>query len=635
MIDDRGPPATVTVRDLTRRWTVGFRSVRREGINVAESIEDQLDRIVEGNTVAREFLRCVEECGSSVALREMAGDADWVEHTFDDLASKVAATAGGLRALGVGPGDRVVMMMRNIPAFHWVDLATLFLGATPVSIYNSSSAEQVEYLVSHCGAKVAVLEDQSFLDRFTPVRGRIESLESVVVLDADAAGGDVLGPEALYGDPVDLVAEAQTGRPEDLATIIYTSGTTGQPKGVMISNRNVMWVLESGLMSFGWTRSDIVGKRVVSYLPMAHIAERVVSHYTALLLGLEVSTCPETGLLAQYLGAVKPQVVFGVPRVWEKVYGRLNGLIAADPEGAEKFDAAINEAIPLRQKITMGEADEVEIARYEELDAENFALLRALMGMDECEMAITGAAPIPASLLSWFRGIGIPLAEVYGMSENTGAMSFERDRVKPGTVGLAMPGSELKIFDDGEVCCRGGHVFVGYLNDPEKTAEAIDSDGWLHSGDIGEIDDEGYLRIVDRKKELIITAGGKNLSPANLEASLKTVPLIGQAAVIGDNRPFVSALVVLDAEVAPGWAAQNGIEFTTIEEFAELPEVIEAVDAMVDEAMSGFNNAERVKKVKILTEEWLPDSDLLTPTSKLKRRGVFSRFGDEIEALYA
>lgn len=602
---------------------------------MAESIEDQLDRMVEGNTVAREFLRCVEECGSSVALREMAGEADWVEHTFDDLASKVAATAGGLRALGVGPGDRVVMMMRNIPAFHWVDLATLFLGATPVSIYNSSSADQVEYLVSHCSAKVAVLEDQSFLDRFAPVRDRIGSLESVVVLDADAAGGDVLGPDALYGDPVDLVTEAQTGRSEDLATIIYTSGTTGQPKGVMISNRNVMWVLESGLMSFGWTRSDIVGKRVVSYLPMAHIAERVVSHYTALLLGLEVSTCPETGLLAQYLGAVKPQVVFGVPRVWEKVYGRLNGLIAADPEGAEKFDAAINEAIPLRQKITMGEADEAEIARYEELDAENFALLRALMGMDECEMAITGAAPIPASLLSWFRGIGIPLAEVYGMSENTGAMSFERDRVKPGTVGLAMPGSELKIFDDGEVCCRGGHVFVGYLNDPEKTAEAIDSDGWLHSGDIGEIDDEGYLRIVDRKKELIITAGGKNLSPANLEASLKTVPLIGQAAVIGDNRPFVSALVVLDAEVAPGWAAQNGIEFTTIEEFAELPEVVEAVDAMVDEAMSGFNNAERVKKVKILTEEWLPDSDLLTPTSKLKRRGVFSRFGDEIEALYA
>lgn len=621
---------------LTRRWAVGpaVRIIKR-GTTVADSTAEQIDAAIEGRTVARDFLRCVQQNGSSVALREMAGEADWVEYTFDEVAARAAETAGGLRALGVGPGDRVVMMMRNIPAFHWIDLAILFLGATPVSIYNSSSPDQVEYLVSHCGAKVAVLEDRSFVDRFSGVRDGIESLESVVVLDADAAGGDVLGPADLYGSPIDLPVEAETGSPDDLATIIYTSGTTGNPKGVMVTNRNVVWVLESGLISYGWSRSEIVGKRVVSYLPMAHIAERVVSHYTALILGLEVSTCPETGLLAQYLGAVKPQILFGVPRVWEKVYGRLNGMIGADPEAAEKFNAAIEEAMPLRQKMTLGNAGDEEIARYEELDAENFALLRALLGMDECEMAITGAAPIPATMLSWFRGIGIPLAEVYGMSENTGPMSFERLRVKPGTVGRAMPGSELKIFDDGEVCCRGGHVFAGYLNDPGKTAEAIDSDGWLHSGDIGEIDDEGYLRIVDRKKELIITAGGKNLSPANLEASLKSVPIIGQAAVIGDNRPFVSALVVLDAEVAPGWAAQNGIEFTTIEDFAELPEVVDAVDAMVDEAMAGFNNAERVKKVKILTEEWMPDSELLTPTSKLKRRGVLARFEEEIDAIYS
>jgi len=221
------------------------------------------------------------------------------------------------------------------------------------------------------------------------------------------------------------------------------------------------------------------------------------------------------------------------------------------------------------------------------------------------------------------------------MSENTGPMTFERFKVKPGTVGKALPGVELEIFEDGEVCCRGGLVFQGYLNDPEKTAEAIDDDGWLHSGDIGEIDDEGYLRIVDRKKELIITAGGKNLSPANLEAALKTVALIGQAAVIGDNRPFVSALVVIDAEVAPGWAAQNGIEFTTLEEFAALEEVIRLIDEGVAEAMSGFNSAESVKRVGILTDEWMPDSELLTPTSKLKRRGVNALFAAEIEALYS
>jgi long-chain acyl-CoA synthetase len=214
-------------------------------------------------------------------------------------------------------------------------------------------------------------------------------------------------------------------------------------------------------------------------------------------------------------------------------------------------------------------------------------------------------------------------------------MSFDRTKVKPGWAGRGMPGSELRIFPDGEVCCRGGHVFQGYLNDPEKTAEALDEDGWLHSGDIGELDDDGYLRIVDRKKELIITAGGKNISPANLEAALKTVPLIGQAAAIGDNRPFVAALVVIDAEVAPVWAAQHGIEFTTIDEFAANPKVVEAIDEGVAAAMASFNNAERVKKVKILTEEWMPDSELLTPTSKLKRRGILARYGKEIEDLYA
>ncbi len=602
---------------------------------MTDPVAEEIDRAIEGRTVAGEFLRCVAEHGARVALREMEGEDSWREYTFDDVAAKVATTAAGLRALGVGPGDRVVMMMRNIPAFHWVDLATLFLGATPVSIYNSSSPEQVQYLASHCEAKVAVLEDQSFVDRVQPVRGDIPTLETVVVLDPGAAGGDVLGPDALEGDPLDLGAEVSNSAPEDLATIIYTSGTTGNPKGVMITNRNVVWVIESGVRSYGWDRSEMVGKRTVSYLPMAHIAERVVSHYTAMAIGLEVTTCPETSAIAQYLGAVKPQIVFGVPRVWEKVYGRLNAMIGADPEAARKFQAAIDEAIPLRQKMTMDEATEAEVARYEELDAENFALVRALIGMDECEMAITGAAPIPAAMLSWFRAIGLPLAEVYGMSENTGPMTFERVRVKPGTVGRAMPGSEVRIFPDGEVCCRGGHVFAGYLNDPEKTAETIDEDGWLHSGDIGEIDEDGYLRIVDRKKELIITAGGKNLSPANLEASLKTQLLIGQAAVIGDNRPFVSALLVLDSEVAPGWAAQNGIEFTTIEEFAEHEAVVAAVEAMVDEAMEGYNNAERVKKVKILTEEWMPDTDLLTPTSKLKRRGVNARFAAEIEALYS
>jgi long-chain acyl-CoA synthetase len=597
--------------------------------------KDDIDRMVEGRTVAREFLANLASAGSRTALRWMTGNGEFSSMTFDELAAKVARAASGLRSLGVGPGDRVVLMMRNIPEFHWVDLAALFLGATPVSIYNSSAPDQVEYLVGHCGAKVAVVENEGFLEKFLKVRDHLPTLQDIVVLVGDDLPERVHAHEVLTeAEPLDLEQAASVGRPEDLATVIYTSGTTGNPKGVMISNYNICWTMQSALLSYGWTKDDMAGKRVISYLPMAHIAERVVSHYSLAMTGIEVTTCPDPSLLTAHLGPTKPNIVFGVPRVWEKVYAGLTAMIAADPDAAEAFNAAVEEAIPLRHKAAWDTITPEEQARLDQLDADHFALVRALLGLDEVEMAVTGAAPIPPSLISWFRAIGLPLAEVYGMSENTGPMTFERTRVKPGYVGKPLPGTELKIAEDGEVCCRGGHVFQGYLNDPEKTAEAIDADGWLHSGDIGELDEDGYLRIVDRKKELIITAGGKNISPANLEAALKTHPLIGQAAAIGDQRPFVSALVVLDAEVAPVWAARHGIEFTTLEEFAQLPEVVEAINKGVEEAMAPFNNAERVKKVKILTEEWLPDSEVLTPTSKLKRRGILARYEKEIEELY-
>jgi long-chain acyl-CoA synthetase len=597
---------------------------------------EEIDAAAAGRTVAGEFLTTVGANGSRQALRWLDGD-EWHSLTFDELAERVARAAAGLAELGVGHGDRVVLMMRNIPAFHWLDLAVLFRGATPVSIYNSSAPDQVEYLVSHCGAKVAIVEDDGFLDKFMKVRDQLDALETIVVLNPSGELPDGVRDATVLTeqDPVDLAEAAKVGAPEDLATIIYTSGTTGNPKGVMISNHNVVWTFESALHSYGWTREEMAGKRVVSYLPMAHIAERMVSHYGLVGGGLEVACCPDPSLLTTYLGPVKPNIVFGVPRVWEKVYAGLNAMIAGDPANAEKFNAAVEEASVLREKVTWETATDEERARLDELDAEHFALVRALLGLDEVEMAVTGAAPIPAQMISWFRAIGLPLAEVYGMSENTGPMTFERFKVKVGSVGRALPGTELRIAEDGEVCCRGGHVFQGYLNDPEKTAEAIDEDGWLHSGDIGELDEDGYLRIVDRKKELIITAGGKNISPANLEAKLKMISIVGQAAAIGDGRPFVSALVALDPEVAPVWATNQGIEFTDLADLATKQEVIDEINSALDEVMAEFNNAERVKKVCVVGEEWLPDSDLLTPTSKLKRRGILARYERQIEELYA
>jgi len=597
---------------------------------------EQINEMVAGRTVVTEFLATVAANPDTVAVRWKQGDDDWATLTFAQLAEKVAVAAGGLRELGVGVGDRVVLMMRNIPEFHWLDLAVLVLGGTPISIYNSSAPDQISYLVNHSGAKVAILEDTGFTSKFLEVRDQLESLTTIVALVADGEAPDgVLGHSVVTNaTPVDLAAETGNATPESLATIIYTSGTTGNPKGVMLSHYNLCWTAESLITSFEWKRSESVGKRVVSYLPMAHIAERMTSHYSMISFGYEVTTCPDFGLLREYLVETRPNLIFGVPRVWEKFYGGVTAQLAADPERASQFNDAVAAARPIAAKMAWGTESEEERSTFEFLDAVAFSTVRGLLGLDECELAVTGAAPISPELLGWFRAVGIPLAEIYGMSESSGPMTFAAKRVKQGSVGPAVPGTEVKIFDDGEVCIRGGNVFLGYLNEPEKSAEALDDEGWLHSGDIGVMDEDGYVTIVDRKKELIITAGGKNISPANLESALKGISLVGQAAAIGDNRPFVSALVVLDPEVAPVWAAANGVEFDSLAELATNPGVIAVIEAELVTVMSGFNGAEQVKKVKILGEEWMPDSDLLTPTSKLKRRGINARFADEIESLY-
>jgi long-chain acyl-CoA synthetase len=602
---------------------------------VPDITAEQLDAAVEGQTITSRFLQTVEAHGDLVALRSKEGDDSWREWTYGEYADEVARVAGGLRALGVGPGDRIVVMLRNIPEFHVVDMAALFCGATPVSIYNSSSPEQVAYLAGHCEAKVAVVEDVGFLERFLKVREELPALSEIVVLsDPDGLAGDqVRQRDALWGaDPVDLAEGSGLNTPDGLATVIYTSGTTGPPKGVMITHRNVVWTAEGYLRLID---VDPAGFRVVSYLPMAHIAERMSSHYLGALGGFEISTCPDPSLLAGYLGAVRPNSMFGVPRVWEKLYGGVQAALAADPEKKQKFDEAVEAAIPIVERRTLGEATEEDEATYDFLDSVAFSTVRELVGLDQLKFAVTGAAPIPAELISWYRAVGVPMSEIYGMSESSGPMTWDPYRVKAGMVGRAFPGCEVFLADDGEVCCRGGNVFAGYLNDPEKTAEALDRDGTLHSGDIGVFDDEGYLRIVDRKKELIITAGGKNISPANLEAALKTVPLVGQACTVGDQKPFISALVVLDPDVAPVWAKDRGIEGTSIEELATNPEVVAEVERGVGEVMAQFNNAERVKKLTVLPEEWMPDSEELTPTSKLKRRGILSKYAAEIEAMYS
>jgi long-chain acyl-CoA synthetase len=601
---------------------------------VTEVTENDLDERAAGRTIPGEFAALSARIPEQVAIRWRTEDESWDHWTYGDYRDRVARVAAGLRDLGVGPGDRVVLMLRNIPEFHVVDLAVTVLGATPVSIYNSSSPEQIAYLAGHCEAVVAVVEDRGFLDRFLAVRDELPTLRHLVVLrpDDDLPADASTFAELLDHEPLDLEAAAAEVDPATLATIIYTSGTTGPPKGVTITHRNAVWTLESLKLVLPF--DDHVGKRVVSYLPMAHIAERTTSHYAGLMLGYEVTTCPDPGLLSTYLKEVRPEFLFGVPRVFEKIHAGVNAALSLDPEKKQQFDEAVAAAAPIAEAIDWGRATEEQLATWAFLDEVAFRPIRELVGLDQVLGAVTGAAPIPAEVLTWFRAIGVPMSEIYGMSESTGPMTWTASRVKPGTVGPAIPGTEVALAEDGEVIFRGGNVFAGYLNAPEKTQETIDEDGWLHSGDIGVLDEHGYLRIVDRKKELIITAGGKNVSPANLEASLKLIPLVGQACAIGDQRPFVSALVTLDPEVAPAWAQGKGIEFGDLEELASHPEVVAEIEKGVREVMAEFNNAEAVKKVTILGEEWLPDSEVLTPTSKLKRRGIHARYAEHIDELY-
>jgi long-chain acyl-CoA synthetase len=598
---------------------------------------DDVQAMAEGTTLCTAFVDTVAAHGPRVAVRWRNDDESWGEWTFDDFADRVARAVAGLQAQGVGTGDRVVLMVRNIPEFHVLDLAISFCGATPVSIYNSSAPEQIEYLVNHCEASLAIVEDAGFLERFTSVRDQLPKLRGIGIVHGgtDLADDLFTYDSLLAHGPVDLVAAARNCTSDQIATIIYTSGTTGPPKGVVISHRNVSWTVECLLLATEWDREALAGKRVVSYLPMAHIAERMTSHYQGIFAGYEVTTCPNPAHIAAYLQHVRPNIVFGVPRVWEKINAGVMAALSADDDKHTKFLEALDAAAPIVEAMAWGRATDEQLATYEFLDEVAFRPIRELLGLDAVELAVTGAAPIPADLLRWFRGIGVPLAEIYGMSESSGPITWAPIRVKPGTVGPAVPGVEVALAPDGEVIFRGGNVFGGYLNAPDKTAETIDDEGWVHTGDIGTLDDDGYLTIVDRKKELIITAGGKNISPANLEAALKLIPLVGQACAVGDQRPFVSALVVLDAEVAPVWARQHDIEFSSLDDLAVHPLVVETIERGVEGVMAEFNNAERVKKVKILGEEWLPDSELLTPTSKLKRRGILARYQAEIDALYA
>jgi long-chain acyl-CoA synthetase len=587
-------------------------------------------RAVGAATIAEAFRITAEDHPDRVAVRTKD---DEVSLTWSELRDRVDALARGLHELGVGRGDTVAIMLANRPEFHIADLAAMSLGATPFSIYATSSPEQIAYVVGDAKAKVAIVEEV-FAERFAAIRGELPDLERVVVVDGAVPEGDLAWDDVIATDSdFDVDAAWRAVEPEDLITLIYTSGTTGPPKGVQLVHRNLMAATKGveQLIRF----PD--GSKVISWLPAAHIAERMAHHYLPVVYGMTVTCCPNPREVVAYLPAVKPTWFFAVPRIWEKLKAGMEAYLASG-DGAEQKRAWLDAAMRKVELEQAGEDVPEDLAStVSEADAQLFSAIRAMLGLDEIAAVNVGAAPTPREVLVFFHAIGVPLAELWGMSETCGAGACNPpERIKIGTVGPPTPGVEAKLGDDGELLVRSDVVMTGYRNLPDRTAESLDDDGWLHTGDIATIDDDGYITIVDRKKELIINAAGKNMSPANIESELKGAsPLIGQACVIGDGRSYNTALIVLDADFAPAFAGQHGLEGSSLEELAGEEAIRAAVQQGVDKANDKLSRVEQIKKFTLIEGDWAPGGEELTPTMKLKRRPIAEKYASAIESMYA
>jgi long-subunit acyl-CoA synthetase (AMP-forming) len=571
-----------------------------------------------------------------VALRTIA---DGISITWGEYSERVRRLAGGLAALGIGPGDTVGFMLTNRPEFHLLDTAAMHLGATPFSIYNTSSPEQIAYLLGDAANRVMIVE-AAFMDRVAAVlEGGQGSVEHLVVLDG-ATSDSITLEELEAAEPpagFDFEAGWRAVAPGDILTLIYTSGTTGPPKGVQLTHGNEMAQCR-GLDDVNHWPSG--GGSIVSFLPMAHIADRGLTHYGQMAWGETLTCCPEVTQVFAHVADARPTRWGAVPRVWEKLKAALEAGIAADPDEARR--AAVLAAIELGLRVVRteqaGEPIDADLLEaYKQADEHVFAPMRARLGLDRCASYVTGAAPAPLEVFEFFAAIGIPICEVWGMSELTSVATINPpERIRYGTVGPALPGVEIRLADDGEVLVRGPTVMAGYRNQPEKTAETIDADGWLRTGDIGALDEHGYLKIVDRKKELIINAAGKNMSPANIEQQLKQgSALIGQAIAIGDRRPYNVALIVLDPDACGPFAAGHGIADSSAAAMAGEASVREEVSAGIDRANSHLSRVEQIKRFAILPVDWLPGGDELTPTMKLRRKPIHEKYAAEIESLYS
>lgn len=599
--------------------------------------------VAEGETVPQMFHSRVQLSKDQVALRYKKLGL-WHDVTWRQYHQKVKEVALALISLGLKPGECVSVIGENCPEWVYIDLGTMHAGGVTVGVYATNSWEQCQYVVDHSESRFYFVENEEQLDKALRFRAQVPRLEKIIVWDLKGLKHFrdpmvmsfdeflSLGQEQEKKDPSIFERRWSQVKADDLARLIYTSGTTGPPKGAMLTHGNITWMARAMAEGNPIEEQD----EFLSFLPLCHIFEQLFTIFMNIKYGAIVNFIESTDTVMENMREVSPTVAYGVPRIWEKYHsGIMIQMADATWFKRQIFQLSLNIGKKYAHRKTSNQPISLWIRlAYTFAYLATFRKLKERLGFDRVRLAFSGAAPISPDVIRFFQAIGIPLREGYGMTEGTGVTCANQgDRVKIGTVGQPLPGVEVKIAEDGEICFRGGNVFKGYFKNPEATAEVL-KDGWMHSGDVGELDEEGFLRITDRKKDLIITAGGKNIAPQNIENQLKFSPYINDAIVIGDRRKYLTAIIVIDEDNVVKYAQDNKIQYTTYASLTQHPEIKKLIQKEVDAVNKTLANVETIKKFTILPKKLFVEDGEVTPTMKVKRKYINEAFKDLIEAMY-
>ncbi len=585
---------------------------------------------VDGRTLVDVLARNATQHGGGEAIA-WRDQGDWRRYTWSEYRHHVLIVAAALMELGVEPGERIAIMAGNRPEHVLADLGAMHAGATPVTVYMTLADDQLAYVAAHSRAVVAIVDSPETLERWRAARGQLPDLRTVIVLDpTDGELGEDLdvrtwdelmeaGAWALNEGQGSVERRAATTTPDSTATLIYTSGTTGEPKGVVISQANVLWTLETMSRAINLPEAP----RFVSYLPLAHIAERMATHYLGMWVVGEVTYCANVGAVMGVVKEVRPHLFVGVPRIWEQVYRRVQAKLDAEDDRRRR---ALAERA-LSAGAARGAGSTLRRAELAALDLLVLRKIRSELGLDRAVMAITTAGPIDPDIIRFFQAVGIPLHELYGMTECSGPATTNLPGFdKVGSVGRAFAGVEVEVLPDGELLIRGGNVAVGYEQAPAETAAVFDSAGWLHTGDLAEIDSAGFVTIVGRKKDIIVNAAGKNIAPVGIEQLLKRHPIVAEACVVGDRKPNLGVLVVPDPETATVLTGSQVVDPSD-------ERLRAAIQVAIDETNDRVSKVERIRRFEIITDEWSPETGVLTPSMKVRRNVVLDRYAEIIAAL--